>query len=303
MALPNVNITLANGTLGQTLQTADGVAGIVLTGATEGTVTAGTPFTIQSLANAQALGLTQTNNAYALKHIQEYFNEAGNGATLYVLIVPNTLKVTNVCDQTNVNGAVKLLNYAGGVIRLLGIAIDDTQVGTITVTNGLNADVYTALASMQAMATTYFGQQTPFRAVIGGTSFSGTATALTNQTTNASNRVSIVIGDTISTGPNAAVGLLLGRLSAIPVQRKVSRVKTGQLTTLAAYINGTDAAKYTSTATVHDRGYITFRTFSGKSGYFFTGDDTCKAATDDYNVLARGRVIDKADTGLCHLCK
>jgi len=59
MPLPNVNITLANGALGGVIQTADGVAGAVLTGASAGTIVAGTPFLVTSLSDAETQGLLQ----------------------------------------------------------------------------------------------------------------------------------------------------------------------------------------------------------------------------------------------------
>ena len=40
--------------------------------------------------------------------------------------------------------------------------------------------------------------------------------------------------------------------------------------------------------------YITFRTFTGKSGYFFTDDCLTTAVSDDYRSIARRRTIDKA---------
>jgi hypothetical protein len=293
MSLPNVNITLANGTLGQTLQTADGVCGMVLVGVSEGSIVQGTPFTVISLADAQSKGLTQANNPIAFKEITEFFNEAGTGSTLYLLLVANTMTVDEMADQTNANGAVKLLDFAAGKIRLLGV-MDDPSAYTPTITNGLNANVATAKTNMQTLATTYFNKQWPFRAVIAGENFSGTSTALTDETSAAQNRVAILIGDTVASTNRAAIGLLLGRLSVIPVQRKVSRVKTGPLSISTAFIVATDVAQYTTTSTIHDRGYITIRTFANKSGYYFTGDPTCTTTTDDYRFVARGRVIDKA---------
>jgi hypothetical protein len=146
------------------------------------------------------------------------------------------------------------------------------------------------------MANDFFTQQKPFRALIGGTSFNGTATALTNfGSTGTNNRVSMLVGDTV-TGPGAALGLLMGRIASIPVQRKVSRVKTGALSNTTAYIATTKAEQYTDAGSMHDKGYITFRTFPNKSGYYFTGDPTAVATTDDYALLCRGRVIDKAQT-------
>ncbi len=295
--LPNVNITLANGQLGGVLQTADGVAGIVLTGVSEGSITAGTPLLFTSLADATTQGLTITNNPFAYKQVKEFYDEAGTGAQLYTMLVPNTMKVNQIADKTNAAGAIKLLNFAAGKIRLLGILTDDGSVynvsSPVVTTNGINADCYTAAANMQALGVQFFAAQTPFRAVIGGTSFTGSSTALTDETTATDNRVSILIGDTIS-GSGAAVGLLLGRAAFVPVQRKISRVRDGALTNTTAFIGTVSADQYTATEVLFDKGYITFRVFPNKSGFFFSGDATCTSTTDDYSSLARGRVIDKA---------
>jgi len=301
MSLPNVNITLANGALGGVVQTADGVMGLVLTGASNGSIVAGTPFLVTSLSNAVTQGLDSTTNPFAYKHIKEFYDEAGDGAQLYCMFVPSTMKVSAIADKANAGGAIKLLNFAAGQIKVLGIVTDDTQVypsGTgLVQTHGINDDVYSAasnaLANMQDLATQFFNQETPFRAIIGGTSYNGTATSLLDMTQKSDNRVAILIGDTVS-GNGAAVGLTLGRLSVIPVQRKISRVKTGPLTNTTAYIATTSADRYTDTAVLHDKGFISFRSFPNKSGFYFTGDATCTATTDDFDTIARGRVIDKA---------
>ena len=43
-----------------------------------------------------------------------------------------------------------------------------------------------------------------------------------------------------------------------------------------------------------DKGYIVYREFPTKSGYFYSGDPTAIADTDDLNTIARNRIIDKA---------
>src|SRR6202012_4837533 len=85
-------------------------------------------------------------------------------------------------------------------------------------------------------------------------------------------------------------------ISSIPVQRKVSRVRSGALTNAAAYAAGIPIETLGSGAmnVIARLGYITFTTYPNVSGYFFSGDPMCTATTDDYAMLARGRVIDKA---------
>lgn len=295
----NVNIALANGQLGTTLQTNDGISGLVVTGTTEGSYTAGTPVLITSLSAAENEGITEDGNPFAWRQLREYYDQAGTGAQLYLMVVPPTMTVMQMADYNNANGAKKLLDYADGKIKVIGLVTDDVAVasagGPITVTNGLNADVYTAVARMDDTANNYFAVHKPFRAVIGGTSYTGVPAELTDMTQGVtSNRTSILIGDTTA-GAGACVGLALGTIASIPVQRKISRVRSGPLATVSAFVGSTaiESAEG-SLSLIAERGYVTFTKYANTSGYFFSGDPTCTSPTDDYAMLARGRVIDKA---------
>jgi hypothetical protein len=294
----SVNITLANGQLGSTLQTNDGIAGMVLTGVTEGTYTAGTPILITKPSDLAALGIG-TLNAFAVRQVNDFYQEAGAGAKLYLLLMPPTVGIGEMAMTSSSNSCKRLLDYAGGKIKLLGLMADDTAHdaagGTITISQALNADVYNAASGLLTIANEYFEQQKPFRCIVGATSFSGDHGDLQDVSSGASNnRVAILLGDTQS-GNQACLGLILGRLAAIPVMRKVSRVRTGPINTTTAYI-GTTAVGPASTvaAVVGSIGYITWCTYPNVSGYYFSSDGTCSETTDDYHALARGRVIDKA---------
>ena len=45
---------------------------------------------------------------------------------------------------------------------------------------------------------------------------------------------------------------------------------------------------------IHDKGYITLRTFVGKNGYFYSDDYLATKVIDDYRSLTARRTIDKA---------
>jgi hypothetical protein len=296
----SVNITLANGQLGATLQTNDGITGIVMTGVTEsGGYTAGTPILVTSLSDVTNAGITEANNPFAIRQLREFYNQAGNGAQLYLMLVPPTMTVNKMADNLNDSGVRKLLDYADGKIKVVGLLSDDVAIatagGTTTASNGLNESVYTAASNMDVTSAAYFAAQRPFRAIIGGTGYTGVAADLNDVTAGTSNnRTAILIGDTLS-GKAACVGLLLGVVSSIPVQRKVSRVRSGALTNTAAYVGtSTIESPGTNVAVIAEKGFITFTSYPNVSGYFFSGDPMCTAATDDYAMLARGRVIDKA---------
>ena len=297
----NVNITLANGQLGATLQTNDGIAGMVLTGDTDGGGYAvGTPILITGTDNLVAQGITLAGNPFAYRQVKEFYDEGGPGALLYLLLVPATLTVAQMADHANAAGAKKLLNYGQGKIKVLGIMSDDTAVAaavgvSVPLSNGLNGDVYTAATNMAVLAADYFAAQKPFRAIIGGTSYDDTPGDLTDITAgSANNRTAILLGDTV-TGVNACLGLLLGRMASIPVMRKVSRVRTGTISATAAWLGmATLETAAADAAIIASKGFITWTSYPTVAGYFFSGDGTCSATTNDYHFLARGRVIDKA---------
>ncbi len=292
-----VNITLANGQLGQSLQTEDGVVGMVLTGAIDGTgsYALGTPILITSLNGLTEAGITDDGNEFAVRQVTNFYKEAGTGAKLYLLLVANTLTVADMADYDNDAGAKALLDYAQGEIRVLGIMSDDTAVGTITVTDGLNEDVYTALENMEVMAANYFAQQWPFRCVVGGTSYSGVPAELANLKTFSYSRSAVLVGDTTDDVPGAAIGLLLGRIAAIPVQRKVSRVKDGPAATTTAFLGDSPIENVPYDAPlIAGKGYITWQQYPREAGYYWSGDRTAVINTDDYAYLSRGRIIDKA---------
>jgi hypothetical protein len=80
--------------------------------------------------------------------------------------------------------------------------------------------------------------------------------------------------------------------------RNIGRVKDGPLRKVAAAYVKSGVAVETVTdinlTALNDKGYVFIRRFFGRDGYFFENDFTATGATDDYNRLARARVIDKA---------
>jgi hypothetical protein len=77
------------------------------------------------------------------------------------------------------------------------------------------------------------------------------------------------------------------------VQENPGKVKRGPLHTQHIYYVD-NPAEMQNIEPLHDRGYITFRTHVGRSGYYVTDDPMAVLPSDDYASLARRRVIDKA---------
>ncbi|GAB5531350.1 MAG: hypothetical protein Roseis3KO_31270 [Roseivirga sp.] len=312
MGLPDVSINILNGQLGRTERTADGVAGLIMTGPAPASLANDTPVQIFSLADAEALGITSAYDADDRKvhrQIADFYEMAGEGAELWVSIVPDATTMAAICTETNMtNSARKLLDAAGGSIRLLGVA--RTPDGVVTASEGFDADVAAAVEKAQILAEKFASDHKPLRVVIEGRDYQGTASAVKDYTGGSDNRVAIVAlgfeqwvdtnnSNALTASKAAAVGRALGAAAVLPVQRKISRVKNGDIGLLQAYLsNGTSLAGVSEAEldTLHDKGIIVPRTFTGVNGFFFSGDQTATSPADDFSSLARGRVIDKATT-------
>jgi hypothetical protein len=292
--LPNVRIFLLNGALGGLIAFAEGVAGMIGTGvAVTGKIGIGDPRTVFNLPDAVSIGITPADNPSAYRQVREFYDEAGNGAELNIMLVPDTMNQTSMWDNTNANGIKKLLTYAQGRIRIAASFFASPGGYTLVTTAGFDADVFTAITNAQVLTTAYADAQSPLRGLVEGRAFIGNSTTATDLLTLTRNRIGVVAASSLADG-SGSVGLALGRMAAIPVQRKISRVKDGALTPATMYVGSADAATFSGLALLHDKGYIVPRTLPTKTGYFFSGDHTCAAATDDYCFLSRGRVIDKA---------
>jgi hypothetical protein len=289
--IPGVNIIIKNGALGQPLQTKDNVVGLVCTGVASN-ASLNTPLLLTSLEDYQNLGATQAADGFASKHVKEFYNEAGKGALLYLLLVPETQTMVNTVDVSVAAGAKKLLDYAQGEIKVLGVVRNPTGEASVGA-NFFRADVINAIAGATALVTAYRTKQTPLRILLGGRLdvTSNVPQDLKAQTNNA---VGVICGDT-DNGNNAAVGLVLGKVAKAAVSTSIARVKDGPLVGLtAAYIGAVLSENFSQRNVLIDKGAITITTYFQRTGYFLSDDQMAALPTDDYTNLVNGRVVDKA---------
>jgi len=288
--LPRVKIYYENGAIGAVTPMDDGLLGIVANGnEVAGSFELLKPYILSGYDSLGTLGVNGDNNPCIEKTVREFYAEAGAGTRVYLMGVPGTVTLSEMLD-VNRNYAKKLLEATSGAIR--GIVASSNTSGSTQ--NGLNADVYAAIAKGQALgdwaAETLFA---PVFVLVEGRGYQGNPLELTNLGTMNNNRVAVFIGDTERDTGGAAVGLLAGRIARNQVQRNVGAVKDGPAKTLTAFVGG-NVAEHADVTSLHDKSFITFRTFVGRSGYFFTDDPLATLHTDDYHYLSRRRVIDKA---------
>lgn len=293
--LPRVKILFENGNLGLVQPSPDGLLGICCTGvAVAGTFALNTAYKLSAYEDLHGLGITAVNNPSIDKIIKEFYNEAQTGTGVWLMAFPDTIKMSDMADKNN-NYAKKLIEITNGKLR--GIIISRTPaVGyTPTITGGLDADVQTAIFNAQLLAEWATEVKfAPIFVVIEGFAYTGNSTDLADLTDGtSSNRVAVMIGDSVINSKQTAVGILAGRIASIPVQRNIARVKSGAVAVIKAYIKN-KLVDEADTAGIHDKGYITLRTFVGRAGYFFNDDFMATKATDDYSHLTARRTIDKA---------
>lgn len=288
MSLPKVTVLYTNGNLLQDIQNLDGVAGLVGTGTTSGLL--GVANQINNLDDAIALGYTLLAEPDMYRHVKEFYDQVGGNQPLWIMIVPNTMTLAQMLDDTNASGAKKLLNAALGTVRLLGVYRKPVG-GYNGGSNFMDSDVSAAITSSKTFGDARLAELLPIRMLIEGRVQNPNAANTLTPNASTNGYSGVVLGGSLNDG-SASVGLALGRAVKFGAEVKVGKVANGALNITQVYI-GTNLLKdVTNLTTLHDAGFISFMTHPGKAGFFFGIDHMC--STDDFKLLAYGRVVDKA---------
>ena len=196
-----------------------------------------------SLDDAKTNGITETGiNEYAYKHVKAFYDEAGNGAELWVMVVASSITMAEMADKTEAY-AKALLDEAKGNVRLLGIT--RKSASGVTIANGVDEDVDDAVTNAQALIEEFAATFKAASVIIDGKDFNGNVADLKDYTTATSPFVSVALANSDGSN-NASIGLLLGRLAKDPVHRNPARVKSGELPT--AYLTDGTALRKAKTA-------------------------------------------------------
>jgi hypothetical protein len=295
MALPYVKIHYQSGAIGAANPGADGLLGLVVSAKAVGdTFSLNTPYLLVSYDGLAELGVTAENNAAIEKTVREFYAEAGNGTRVYLMGVAETVTMADMLDFTKPGSARSIIEVSKGEVR--GIVVKHAPAAgyEAVIEDGLDAGVYAAIVNGQTLG--QWSEQTwkaPVFVIVEGRGYTGAADDLASLAQMTNNRVGVLIGDTVSVGGGAAVGLLAGRIAAIPVQQNIGRVKDGAVAAQSVYIAGRPAEQADAEG-LNDKGFITFRAYTGMAGYFFTSDPLAALPSDDYHRMAWRRTIDKA---------
>lgn len=300
MNLPNVNIVIGNGNMGNISLSDDGIAGLILTGAAVANkLELNKVYVLGSTLELAKLGITAETNPLAHKEITAFYNVAGEGAELHLLVVGEATTLTQMCSQDADSPLRKLVNSAAGRIRLVGINRNTPTDYEMTAEKGLDADVITAIASAHTVAEDFLTSIAPFRVLLPALGWDGQTDNLYKPREGSYNRVSVVMASDGKFGASklysAAIGQVLGRAAKISVHQNLGRVRDGAIALKGYLTDGKTPEEHFSLMNLlEDAGYIFYRTFVGKNGYYLNGDATATDLADDYCFLSSGRVIDKA---------
>lgn len=296
MPLPNVNIILGNGNLGQVTTTADGVAGMILTGtAVAGRLDLNKVYPLSSTRDLKTLSISAENNPLIDKEVKAFYAQAGEGAELHLLIVSEATTLTAMCDPADGSPLCKLIDASGGRIRLVGLNKTAPSEYEAVLTEGIDADAIAAAEKAQATADSYAKQIRPFRLLMPAPAWTGLTENLYKPAESSYNRVAFVLASDDVVKHTAAIGMVLGRAAKMEPQQCIGRVKSGSLAATGYFTSGHSyLAKSGLAESLNDAGYIFFHCFTAKNGCYLNGDPMATAPTDDYSTLHLGRIIDKA---------
>ena len=298
--LPDVKIILGNGNIGSVSLPDDGVAALLLTGAAvEGKFALNTHYVLSGTAGLANLGITEVNNPLIWKDVNAFYTAAGDGAELHVLAVSEATTLTQMVAAAADSPIHKLLDPAAGRIRLVGLNRTLPANYEAQMNGCVDGDVQTAVVAAQAIAESYLGKIAPVCIMVPAMKWTGSTANIYQPREGSQNMVCVVLASDgkVGTTQSAAMGMILGRAAKVSVNVSIARVKDGAICASGAgfLMDGeTPESHFADWNALSDAGYIFFRTYIGKGGYYLNEAPPAAPATDDYCRLCLTRVIQKA---------
>jgi hypothetical protein len=297
MALPNVKINRKKGGLKRVQPTTDNVFGLAISGAAVvGKIALAEPKLFTGVEDLVTLGITDANNPLAYAEVNAFYEKAGAGTKLWVMLYAPATLLADLCDKDT--GVLRnIMSVANGEVR--GLFVNKTLPGgyAVNVVEGLDSDVWNGVAKAQALCEAWGDQNDPTFLVLPGIGFlAANAANLRDLNTMSADQVSICLAADTLAG-KCAIGTTAGWLSKLPVQRNMGAVENGSVLEAAWLIDGTVAnaeAIKPKLDLIHDHRYIIFRKHKGKSGFYFNDDPTACAKSSDFSSISWNRVVNKA---------
>ena len=286
-----------SGGLGRVSATDDGVAGLLLTGAAvPEKLELNRHYQLSSTRDLDTLGITAENNPLADHEVRSFYAQAGDGSELHLLLVPEETLLEAMCDPGAESPLSKLVEGAGGRIRIVGVNRLVGAEEAPETEQGIDGDAITAAAKAQQCAESYAEKIMPFRVFLPAAKWTGEVGTY-KPSESSYNRVAMVLASEgeLSGQYPSAIGMVLGRAAKAEPQQDLGRVKFGSLAAEGYFTDGSPfLSKQGLADSLNDAGFIFFLNHPSRNGCYLNGCPMACAATDDYATLNNGRVIDKA---------
>ncbi|MDD2965546.1 MAG: DUF2586 family protein [Bacteroidales bacterium] len=297
-SLPNVYITVNRQGLGYVVSTDDGICGLGLTGvAVVDKLELNKAYAVYTMSDVGDLGITKDgSNSAAYRQIKAFYDIAGEGQKLWFCVSAAGTELDTMYDHTDDSSFIKIIhNASGGEVSAYAAVWTPAPAYVPTILDGVDAVVYGAMNNAQIAATYLQGIIAPAVFVVPGLGYTGVASSLAALNSKSLPQVAGLLA-AIDEDGNPAIGTVLGKIARDPVQRKISRVKSGALPLTVGFMtDGTDVSTIEGeVATAFGKGWIVFRKFPTLRGIYFAGDPTSTLETDDLKFICNNRVINKA---------
>lgn len=322
--MKNVDITKGQ-TGANTLTGDDGIGGIIITAPAPSGYTHGDVVPVFNMVDVKTMGITpefdETNDITLYRQLSEFYRMGGEGRELYIMILPQTVTMVQIVEDTTNIYAKKMLIDAAGKIRQLAVSLNITVAATAL--NGMNADVYNAIPKAQLLHDWSYSQYMPVNILLEGRDYSGpasTAADLRDIPNLEATKVSVIIGQDWSYAETktglaqnmADVGTALGILAKARINQNIGENKSFNLTDAkrdAWIVPGLSNHKknsevYSDLTTLDGKGFVFGLTYAGYAGARWNSDHVCAPVVLDAegnmneHTIAYGRTADKAVRGL-----
>jgi hypothetical protein len=283
-----------------------------------------------SFADFLAYGFTAASDPLVFAEVSDFYNNVGDGAELNFMVVPGAAGSNPTSDLTIpdnfpmplelllqyppgtvINGATvgtygggrdklqAFINSMGGRCSVLLINTDFNYLASVSGTPTLFQNLNRLVPLLDDIAMYNDNNNKPLVIGIPGIGFSSTTDAVWNSTPAKSDYVFVNLACQSMAGFSMAprcMGLLAARMYNYQVCSSIARVASGEVTQL----NTSCLPDCIPVETIQDKWeqlaaqkFIFYRTFEGRTGYYYSDDPTFTTDTSDYGGIAWNRVINK----------
>lgn len=307
MASHKINITVLNDTVGQA-QSNDGIMMLFIKAVEiPNKFILETAYLLSKKDDLATLEIDEaydtTNNCAVYQQINEYYNEAGSGAKVWLVGVPVAENYESYVQSTLFHNLITATASAdtNNRAKMIGLCYDVPQ--TENTESDFPIDVTNTITALQAVLDDLFEEGYQMSAVIDGYNMSHDVT-LANLGTMADKAAPSVSLCITGSKPNgvSAVGAALGRFASITIGHGLGAVEDGAITLTTAYLtNGIDLESSTAVEllqkadyeTLGTKQYMFLRTWLGYGGFFWNDAATCEATTKQLSNQEYNRIANK----------